>query len=98
MRELEASSYSISNRDRVKATRDDPISKVHLPYIQGTTYRISHILKKINVASSFKPLNRIKNSLRSVKDTIDPYDSKGVYLVPFSCGIPYIGETSRSIK
>lgn len=46
----------------------------------------------------FKPLNTIKNSLRSVKDPIEPKDSKGVYLVPCSCGIPYIGETGRSIK
>jgi len=51
-----------------------------------------------NVSSSFKPLNTIKISLRSIKDPIDPKETKGVYLIPCSCGIPYIAETSRSIK
>jgi len=50
------------------------------------------------MTSSFKPLKTIKNSLRSVKDPIDPKDTKGVYLVPCFYGIPYIGETGRSIK
>jgi len=83
---------------RVKLARDDPISKIHLSYIQGTTDRIAHILKKVNVSSSFKPLNTFKNSLRCVKDPIDPKDSKGVYLVRCSCGISYIGKICRSIK
>lgn len=83
---------------RVKPARDDPISKVHLMYIQGSTDRISHILKKINFSYSFKPLNTIKNSLRSIGDPIDPKELKGVYLVPSSCSILYIGEIGRSIK
>jgi len=33
-----------------------------------------------------------------VKDPIDPKDMKGVYIIPCSCGTPYIGETGRSIN
>ena len=47
---------------------------------------------------SFRPLNTIRGSLISVKDTIDPKDMKGVYLIPCSCGTPYIGETGHSIN
>ena len=32
-----------------------------------------------------------------MKDPIDPKDMKGVYLIPYSCGTPYIRETGRSI-
>jgi len=32
-----------------------------------------------------------------VKDPVNPKDMKGVYLIPCSCGTPYIGETRRSI-
>ena len=45
-----------------------------------------------------RPLNTIRMSLRSAKDTIDPKDMKGVYMIPYSCGSPYIGVTRRSIN
>ena len=33
-----------------------------------------------------------------MKDPIDPKDMKGVYIIPCSCGTPYIGETGCSIN
>lgn len=33
-----------------------------------------------------------------MKDPINPKDMKGVYIIPFSCGTPYIGETGCSIN
>lgn len=33
-----------------------------------------------------------------MKDPIDTKDMKGVYIIPFSCGTPYIGETGHSIN
>jgi len=71
---------------------------VHIPYIQGTTDRIARILKRFDIPSTFRPLRTIRNSLRSVKDPVDPKNMKGVYLIPCSCGTPYIGETGRSIQ
>jgi len=83
------------------STRRGPkerIPGVHLPFVQGTTDRIARILKKHNVPTSFRPLNTIRKSLRSVKDPIDPKDMKWVYIIPCSCGTPYIGETGHSIN
>ena len=71
---------------------------VRLSFIQGTTDKIARVLRKHRVSSSFKSLNTIHNSLKLVKDLIDPRDGKGVYIIPCSCGTPYIGETGRSIN
>jgi len=78
---------------RVKTAPVDPISKVHLSFIKGTKDMIAHFVRRKNISSSFKPLRTIKNSLSSAKDPIDPKDMKCNYLVPCSCGIPYIRET-----
>ena len=66
--------------------------------LKDSTNKIARVLRKHNVSSSFKPLNTIRNSLKSVKDPIDPRDGKGVYIIPCSCGTLYIGETGRSIN
>ena len=36
--------------------------------------------------------------LDSSKDPIEPLKQKGVYSIPYSCEIPYIGETGGSIQ
>ena len=77
---------------------DNIIGKVNLPYILGTTDKISHILKNNGIVTTFKPLNTIRNCLNPVKDKIDPKCHKGVYLIPCSCGKPYVGETGRSFN
>lgn len=76
----------------------DRISSVHIPFIQGTTDKIDRILKRHNVPSSFRPLNTIRNSLRSAKDLVDPKDMKGVYVIPCSCGTCYVREIGHSIN
>ena len=96
----------LSQKAFFKAKKEPPIHRdpndrvlgVNLPYIQGTTNRIARILRKFDVPATFRPLNTIRSSLRSVKDPIDPKDMKGVYVIPCSCGIPDIGETGRSIN
>jgi hypothetical protein len=82
-----------SKRPRSKTQTNNDVSKVFLPYIQGTTDKLARILKKKNIGATFKPINTIRNSLRSVKDPIDPIEQKGVYMIPCSCGKQYIGET-----
>ena len=62
------------------------------------TNKIARILRKRNVPSTFRPLNTIRSSLRSVKDPVDPKDMKDVYVIPCSCGTPYVGETGCSIN
>jgi hypothetical protein len=83
---------------RNKEQTNNEVSKVYLPYIQGTTDKLAKILKKKNIGATFKPLNTIRNSLRSVKDSVDPIEHKGVYMIPCSCGKQYIGETGRSFR
>ena len=87
-----------SKERRIKNARDEQVSKVQLSFIHGTIDKIAHILKKNHVFATFKNLNTIRNSLRFVKDWVNPKDMKGIYSIPCSCGIPYIGETSHSIN
>lgn len=87
-----------SKNSLTKREPKERIPGVNLPYVQGTTDKITRILKKHNVLATFRPLNTIRRSLRSVKDPIDPKGMKGVYIIPCSCGTPYIGETGCSIN
>lgn len=77
---------------------DNINGKVNLPYILGTTNKISRILKNNGILTTLKPLNTIRNYLNLVKDKIDPKYHKGVYLIPCLCGKPYVGETRRSFS
>jgi hypothetical protein len=40
----------------------------------------------------------IRSLLSLVKDPMDPKLQKGVYSIPCSCGLNYIGETGRSFQ
>ena len=59
-------------------------TRAYLPYIQGVIEKISRILKKNNITTSFKPLETIKQKMKSVKDPIDPEQLRGVYNIPCS--------------
>ena len=89
--------HTASKKAFIKKEPKERHPGVHLPYIEGTTDRIAQILRKFDIPSTFRPLKTIRNSLWSVKDPVNPKDMKGVYLIPCSCGTPYIGETGRSI-
>ena len=92
---------AFQNAEKGPKNKIDPkdwSSGVRLPFIQGTIDRIARILRNHRINYSFRPLNTIQSSLRSVKDPINPSDGKGVYIIPYSCGTPYIGETGRSIN
>ena len=68
--------------------------RAYLLYIQGVTNKISRILNKNNITTLFKPLETIKKRMRSVKDLVDHTQFRGVYKIPCSCKINYIGETN----
>jgi hypothetical protein len=61
---------------RNKEQTNNDVSKVYLPYIQGTTNKLARILKKKNIGATFKPLNTIRNSLRLVKTLLIPLNIK----------------------
>ena len=75
-----------------------PIGKAFLPYIKNTTERIGHILKKHNITTTYKPTRKIKEILRSAKDSRDPLCTAGIYRIPCDCGQVYIGTTERTAK
>ena len=70
-----------------------------IPYIQGTSERISRILRSFNISVAHKPTVTLKNTLTNVKD---PTDTKTrietVYKVTCAeCLATYIGETGRTL-
>ncbi|XP_029178650.1 uncharacterized protein LOC114946366 [Nylanderia fulva] len=69
-----------------------------LPYLQGTTERISRILGKHNIKVISKPQNKIAQLLPNPKDRRPHLETPGVYRIPCSCGKVYIGETGRKIS
>ena len=86
-------------RSRTKEKDEDIIvNKVFLPYIKGTTDRLSKTLKRHKIQVFFTPPNTIRNLVDSLKDPIEPEAYKGVYSIPCSCNKLYIGETSRSME
>ena len=93
---------SSSKKPRKKKTldnNDDPmLNKVSLPYIKGTTDRLAKTLRRHKIQVLFTPPNTIRNYVDSLKDPIDPRAYKGVYSIPCSCGLSYIGETGRSME
>jgi hypothetical protein len=88
----------ITHNNHIAPKEQNPNRSAYLPYIQGVTDRISRILSKKEIKTSFEPLVTIKQSMRSVKDKLNPHNGKGIYKIECSCGKCYIGETGRSFQ
>jgi hypothetical protein len=58
--------------------------QAYLPLIQGTTDKISRILKKKHNHIVIKPLKTFKNTFNSMKDKIDSFQQQGIYEIPYS--------------
>jgi predicted GIY-YIG superfamily endonuclease len=84
-----------NNRPRQR-NNQTPSPIAYLPYIQGVTNKIAKFLNKKDIKTSFRPLDTIKQKMRSVKDKLDQLNCKGVYIIECSCGKCYIGEIGRS--
>lgn len=69
-----------------------------LPYIKGTTDKISKILHKHNIKTAFCTNQKIANILRNPKDKIQ-LENQGIYEIPCKvCPATYIGQTNRRIN
>lgn len=73
------------------------ISKAYVPYIKGTTDKIARILRKHEINTVFKPYSTLNQQFRSAKDPTPKLQHQGVYRIPCSCGMCYIGQTGRAI-
>ena len=73
------------------------IAHAYLPYVHRVTDRISKLLKQQNIKTTFTTQRKLSDCLPSAKDHI-PLHPEGVYRIPCSCGLVYIGETKRSVS
>ena len=65
-----------------------------LPYVKNHTDRIGRIMKKHKLNLIDKPTTKLKDILRSVKDSRDPLSTAGVYRIPCTCWEVYIGTSN----
>lgn len=77
---------------------NSPLAKVSLPYIQGVIDHISQIPSKRNIKTPLKPQRTLIQLFKMAKDTNYHMLSSGVYEIPFSCGMSYMGQIGRSFK
>ena len=73
---------------------------VSLPYIKGCSERISRVLKRFNIKSHFKPLNKLSKIFGLPKDPVEQNKKCGVvYEVPCGdCDKVYVGQTGNSLE
>ena len=70
---------------------------VVIPYVKGTSERMSRLYKSYNIASAMKPHTTLRRELVHPKDKRDCYNTThALYNIPcLNCELCYIGETGR---
>lgn len=58
----------------------------HLPYLKGTTNKITTVLNKKEIKMGFETHTTIRQMIISIKDHIWHFQFKGVYKIQCSCG------------
>ena len=104
---LKNNQYPKKSIDQViKKVRDDsdtsvsgslPTSYVSIPYVAGTSERISRIFRKYDINVAHQPSRKIKNELCHLKDRRSVNERAGVVyqLDCGDCNASYIGETGQ---
>ena len=98
--------HVIRKSDTSASKRNEDISddvftgSVSLPYIKGCSERISRVLKRFNIKSHYKPLNKLSNIFGLPKDPVEQNKKCGVvYEVPCAdCDKVYVGQTGNSLE
>ena len=83
------------SKDTINHDKQEGVTKVLLPYIQGTTEKIDKVLRKKQISTIFCPPTSLRNILDRTKDLVDPKLRKDIYAIPCSCSEVYIGEIVR---
>ena len=75
-------------------------SFVSIPYIAGTSERISRILKRYDVNVAHQPARKLKNEICHLKDRRSVNERAGVVykLNCRDCNAVYVGETGRQVE
>ena len=79
---------SPSRKDREE--KDDPRSRVTIPYIQGVSQAVTKILSDINVQVHMKPFRTLKRILSHLKDCIPDDDKSSVVINCRDCDASYV--------
>ena len=83
----------IWNVERKSLFKEEDTLKLVLMYIQGVIDKITIILRKKEIFTSFKPPNMsIRWNMKSAKEPIYQHHHKGVFKIPCFYGKLYIGE------
>jgi hypothetical protein len=77
---------------------DNNNGRIAIPYVKGTSERISKILKRFQIETAFRPHQKIKQFVPPIKDKHNLMVGPGVYKIPCECGSCYIGQTKRPIN
>ena len=89
---------SPSRKDREE--KDDPISRVTIPYIQGISEAVTRILSDINVQVHMKSFRTLRRILSQPKDHI-PDDDKSSIVYKINCcdcDASYVGEMGKGTQ
>ncbi|GJQ65641.1 hypothetical protein Trydic_g7731 [Trypoxylus dichotomus] len=86
---------ALQNKQAIR--KPEPKRRAFLPYIKGTTDKISHVLRKHEIDTTFNTQRKIAEILPTPKETI-PLENQGVYKIKCeTCQLSYIGQTNRRI-
>ena len=84
----------------VSMTSSPPSARVTIPYVQGQSEAIRHVLQGLNIQTSFAPATSLRKSLSHPQDSVPSSNKSGVvYQIPCAnCNKSYIGQTGRNLS
>ena len=87
----------MSQKSKTKPNHTQKKGMVTIPYVKGTLEALQRIFNKYNVATTMRPLSKLRSMLVQPKDKRSLEDSTGVvYQIPCKdCDKVYVGETGR---
>ena len=76
--------------------RRKPIARAGLPFVSTVSGKIARILKRHDIEAYFRPPPKLRSQLVTAKDPCG-LQTPGIYEIPCTCGLVYVGETGRTI-
>ena len=104
--------FEQAKRTKADKTPKDPVGTnpsettkktlITIPYCAGVSERVKKIYRLFDIATGFKPVNKLRGQLVHVKDK-PPKDKQSNLVYGYKCAEPgcsesYIGETKQSLK
>ena len=87
----------LSDSDTVNTNQRENSVYLGLPYVKGVSDHISKNLRKNNIFTYYRPRKTISSQIYQGKDPIPIGENSGVYRIPCSCGLWYIGRTDQRL-